>query len=848
MVRHPFRCVARPLRRARGGVLVAVLSLVAELGGAGVPVSAAAPVTAQVTAQAVVGLEGGGWGHGYGLSQWGAYGYAVDLGWTATAILGHYYGGTSAGVVPTDTVVTVRLQGLDDAQTAVVSASGGLVVDGLAGGPWKSVLAREVSPVGTPPAYAVWARADAEVCPAATGDPVVNGWTLVASSVPTAVEVRTQTDPYAAGTSYSQLPAVCEPGGTVRSYRGSIRAVNDANGRARTVNVVRLEQYLRPVIATEMSPSWAYAGPNPDATQLDRGFEALKAQAVAARGYTMASNHSTYARICDRTCQAYPGAATRTAVGASYTAREFVATDAAVTATAGGVRRVSTNLAVIANTMFAASNGGYTRPSPDPNMPFPAVVDDGDDTSLNPNYRWTASLDGAAIATRYGFASFTSLTITSTSGPVGDVFGGWVTGVRIDGIRSDGTAGYATMSGDTFRTHWSLKSNRFRILDAPPPPPDPCGTQVAPPVTDSLGAAPASLFQPLPLSRLVDTRTGVGAPLAPLVGGCTLVIDPGLADTSTSVVLNVAALAPSASGPVTVYPCGTTRPPVSNVQAVANRNVAALAVSRLGADGTVCLYSRVTTNLIVDVYGEYTPVAGSKYQPITTLRLYDSRAGAKVAGGTTLRVKAVRTGGAPSGAIAAAFTLHANDPDANGAVTVYPCTATRPAVSSLNATAGVSITNHVQVALSGTGEVCIYVAKTMHITLDMSGWFGSGGTASYYAVTPYRAVDSRVAKGISGALTAGSNKAVTLAPSSSIPAAATVRALVASVLSTQATATGFITVHPCLATVPSVSMVRYVAGVNAATLVVSPDDSSGRWCLYSNQYTHVIVDVSGYFA
>jgi hypothetical protein len=262
----------------------------------------------------------------------------------------------------------------------------------------------------------------------------------------------------------------------------------------------------------------------------------------------------------------------------------------------------------------------------------------------------------------------------------------------------------------------------------------------------------------------------------------------------------------------------------------------------------VCVHSSVTTNVIVDLYGAYAPTTGSKFQPITTVRLYDSRAGALLTAGSTIRVKAVRTGGAPTGATAAAFTLHASNPAASGSVTVYPCTSTRPSVSSLNATVGINITNHLQSALSATGEVCIYVSKAMHITLDMSGWFGSTGAAMYYAVTPYRAVDSRAAKGISGALTAGSNKAVTLAPSTSLPTPASVRAVVASVLSTQAAATGFITVHPCLATPPAVSMVRYIAGVNASTLVVGSDDASGRWCLYSNQYTHVIVDVSGYFA
>ncbi|MFM8310580.1 MAG: hypothetical protein ACKOAZ_01640, partial [Ilumatobacteraceae bacterium] len=200
------------------------------------------------------------------------------------------------------------------------------------------------------------------------------------------------------------------------------------------------------------------------------------------------------------------------------------------------------------------------------------------------------------------------------------------------------------------------------------------------------------------------------------------------------------------------------------------------------------------------------------------------------------------------GATAGAFTLHASDASSNGFVTVFPCTATRPMASSLNATAGVNITNHLQVALNATGEVCIYVAAAMHITLDMSGWFGSSATTSYVAVTPYRAVDSRNGIGMTGGIAAGANRAVTLAPSTSLPAAATVRAVLANVTSTQATASGFITVHPCLSPVPSVSMVRFSAGANAATMVAGIDDASGRWCLYSSQFTHVIIDVTGYWA
>lgn len=817
----------------------------------GVPVvgaTAQAVVVPAITAQATsIDLEGGGWGHGIGLSQWGAYGYAVDEGWTSAQILDQYYGGTSAGTIPADTVITVRLQRLDGAQTAVVSRDGGLVVDGVAGGPWESVVVRETSPLGTPPAYSVWARTDAEVCPSSTLDLVANGWTMVASGRPTSVEVRTQVDPYAPATTFAQLPAVCEPGGTVRSYRGSIRAVNDANGANRTVNVVRMEHYLRSVVAKEMSPSWAYAGPNPDNTQYDRGIEALEAQAVAARGYAMASNHATYAKTCDSTsCQAYMGAATRTAsLGTTFTAVEHVAVDAAVSQTVGSVR-VVTGTTTVALTMYAASNGGYTRPGTSPTTPFPAVADTGDDTSLNPNYRWTATLSLAAMADRYGFTAVTDVSVTSATGPSSDPFNGWVTGIRVDGTRADGSSGYAWMSGDTFRSAWGLKSNRFRIVD--PSIPDPCGTRVAPPVGAALGPAPAAAFQPLGPTRLVDTRSGVGTSREPLGAGCTLVVNPGLAGDATSVVLNIASVAPVASAWLVAYPCGTALPTtVSSLNTVAGRVVSATTVARLGADGTVCIYSSGATDLVVDLFGAYGS-AGTKYQPVTTLRLFDSRSGAKVAQGSTVRVKAVRSGGAPSGAAAGAFTLHAVDPSASGFVTVFPCTATRPTISALNVTKSIGVTGHLQVQLNASGEVCIYVSAAMHLILDMSGWFGASATTSYFAVTPYRAVDSRIGLGLSSGIAAGSNRAVTLAPSLALPAAATVRAILGRVTSTQATATGFITVHPCLSPVPAVSMVRYVAGSAVGALVAGIDDSSGRWCLYSNQFTHVVVDVVGYYA
>ena len=54
-------------------------------------------------AKSVLVFSGHGWGHGLGMSQWGAYGYAKH-GWTYDRILAHYYTGTTLGAAKVGTV------------------------------------------------------------------------------------------------------------------------------------------------------------------------------------------------------------------------------------------------------------------------------------------------------------------------------------------------------------------------------------------------------------------------------------------------------------------------------------------------------------------------------------------------------------------------------------------------------------------------------------------------------------------------------------------------------------------------------------------------------------------------
>ena len=80
----------------------------------------------------------------------------------------------------------------------------------------------------------------------------------------------------------------------------------------------------------------------------------------------------------------------------------------------------------------------------------------------------------------------------------------------------------------------------------------------------------------------------------------------GVPADATAVVLNVTVTEPVATGFVTVFPCGDGRPIASNLNFVGNQTVPNMVISKVGANGKVCLYSNETTHLVVDVNGYFT--------------------------------------------------------------------------------------------------------------------------------------------------------------------------------------------------------------------------------------------------
>ena len=93
----------------RDGLVADVARLIAERGDpTAIPLIAPAELGA-LTAPANFAFSGAGWGHGVGMSQWGAYQQAVE-GKTAAEILTYYFQGTTVGPAPADQDIFVSLQ------------------------------------------------------------------------------------------------------------------------------------------------------------------------------------------------------------------------------------------------------------------------------------------------------------------------------------------------------------------------------------------------------------------------------------------------------------------------------------------------------------------------------------------------------------------------------------------------------------------------------------------------------------------------------------------------------------------------------------------------------------------
>jgi stage II sporulation protein D len=430
--------------RGRRWVLVAAGGCLAIAGfavGPGPPPAAAAPAGYRIT--------GGGYGHGVGMSQYGAYGMALR-GVSAGRILTHYYRG--ARVAPARPPSQVRVGLLQaDRDPAGGGRLGrvrfrGLPVPGV-GGPGHltvSGLARS----GRVHRRALGGRAQWTVRPDGGGMSVFSaGGRRVFG--PTRAGRGVVVD-YQTGRRRPALLELLQSRHLLRWGRLEVGRVHDGRvARPRAVAVMPLSRYLGGL--GEMPASWPR--------------EALRAQAIAARSYALATvaargqrsgagrwngcDCGVYGDVRD---QHYSGYAKERGVwGARWTA--------AVRSTGHLTVRHRSR---VVQAFYSSSTGGHTASNtvwgstPLPWLPSQPDLDDRA-RGRNPNYRWRVELSAATVSRRLaslGVGQVTGLAVTRRVPASAN---------RVGTVRVQGTRRSVLVPGSSFRRLLGLKSTRFSI-------------------------------------------------------------------------------------------------------------------------------------------------------------------------------------------------------------------------------------------------------------------------------------------------------------------------------------------------------------------------------------------------
>lgn len=202
-------------------------------------------------------IRGAGWGHGVGMSQWGAQGYAKhgrDHKW----ILEHYYRHTRIGHAASRQVKVLLMGGVGSVRFSSASRACGKELD-----PGRDYKAdREGSDV---------------ILRTGAGERLANCGNKLKASGASAIEVEGK-----------------------GSYRGKLLARISSAGGLNVINSIGLESYVKGVVANEMPSSWHR--------------QALRAQAIAARSYALAAgvNGEGFDLYDDTRSQIYRGQSSET--------------------------------------------------------------------------------------------------------------------------------------------------------------------------------------------------------------------------------------------------------------------------------------------------------------------------------------------------------------------------------------------------------------------------------------------------------------------------------------------------------------------------------------------------------
>jgi stage II sporulation protein D len=350
-------------------------------------------------------VVGHGNGHGIGMSQYGAYGYALKTRHSYRYILDHYYAGTNLRKT-SDKSVRVLLK---EGPNLLVSEATRLVAPG---------------------------RAPISLHRDRTYDFIPDGTGLrVYDTKARHTKARVASPAQVTGSSTVRLRGRAQNGVMSGRYRGTL-VMSVTGVGVRAVNRLGLDSYLYGVVPSEMPASWP--------------TQALEAQAVAARSYAIRSlvPSAPFDVFADTRSQVYGG-----------TSAENSRTTSAVRATTHQALFYGGSIAA---TYFFSSSGGRTAAIQEewggPPVPYLRSVDDPYDT-LSPYHNWTVTISAAEAQKRLhdlllGTLQDVVVTTRNSSG-------------RAATVEIRGSGGTLTASGSQVRSALGLKSTMFTTTFTP---------------------------------------------------------------------------------------------------------------------------------------------------------------------------------------------------------------------------------------------------------------------------------------------------------------------------------------------------------------------------------------------
>ena len=368
---------------------------------------AVAPKSGSVT------IEGAGWGHGKGMSQYGAWG-AATKGLNYKQIVAFYYPGTKLANLPNGNWLRVLISADNDKILHFRPVAGQRVRDS----------AGKIVNLPVAAKYRKWRVINSG------GKRVLQYLTKAGKYATYANKLNPKKMWYVENRKTGTV-RLAMPDGSTRAYREKLALVINSSG-TRVVNYLSMENYLRSVVPAEMPASWS--------------AEAVKAQAVAARTYAArlrSTSSSTGYDLCDTSaCQVYRGAN-----------HEHSASNKAISGTKNKVLHYQGKLAL---TMYSSSNGGWSA-SGGSGYPYLKAQKDPYD-GVKRNQAWSKTLSSATIQKAYpSIGTLKSVQVTVRDGD--GTYGG-----RVEQVKITGSKGSVTVNGGSFKRKFGLKERLFKVV------------------------------------------------------------------------------------------------------------------------------------------------------------------------------------------------------------------------------------------------------------------------------------------------------------------------------------------------------------------------------------------------